>query len=142
MSKQALRNKKAISEMIATIILIGIAIVAGAFVYTYFFGRVNSIGNTAAVEIESANIVNSQLIITIKNTGTYTFSSIATPALYSGGSAVSISSGSFSSSTLSPGMTTSGVFSFSETAGNTYTIIVTATYSGGTTSSTVSVIGS
>ncbi len=137
---EGLKRRKSISEMLGVIILLALVVVAGAFVYTVFFGRANTLANSPSIEIESASIQGGVLTITVKNTGTTALSGI-TVSIYSPGSSSAAASGSISG-TLSPGATGSGTITFTETPGTTYTVVVQATpLSGGSVSASTQVIG-
>jgi len=70
-----MRRIRAISPLIATIILIAITITAGLLIYNLFFSASSTASNVGQVEIMNAQLVvdssnNYVLTLTIKNTGT------------------------------------------------------------------------
>jgi flagellin-like protein len=70
-----MRRIRAISPLIATIILIAITITAGLLIYNLFFSASSTASNVGQVEIMNAQLVvdssgNYVLALTIKNTGT------------------------------------------------------------------------
>ncbi len=141
MSKQ-----RGIADILAVLIVIGITIVAGVALYSMVMGKVSVFGNSAGLGVENAQVTNNMVIITVKNTGTYTFSGVSY-TVYSSGS--SVLSGSFNvpSGGLAPGQSVSAVQQFPssnpEIAGNSYTIVITGTYGSGQAYTTsISVIGS
>ncbi len=141
MSKQ-----RGIADILAVLIVIGITIVAGVALYSMVMGKVSMFGNSAGLEIQNSEITNNMAIITVKNTGTYTFSSVSY-TVYSGGSSVLSGGFSLPSGGLAPGQSVSTVQQFSssnpEVVGNSYTIVITGTYTNGQTYTTsVTVVGS
>ena len=128
--------------MLAVIIMLALTIVAGAFVYEAFFNKANSYSNTASINIDNAQISNGELVMTVKNLGSITFTTLSV-TVYSGGSVVTISGGSFSPSTLSPGQTAVYTGSLSETVGASYLIEVEGTStSAGSVVGTITITGS
>ena len=80
--------------------------------------------------------------MTVKNLGSITFSTLSV-TVYSGGSQVTISGGSFSPSTLSPGQTAVYTGSLSESVGASYLIEVEGTStSAGSVVATITITGS
>ncbi len=138
------RKQRSIADILAVLIVICITIVAGVALYSMVMGKVSMFGNSAGLKIENAEITNGLVIITVKNTGTYTFSSV-TFTVYYNGEPVSWLSGVTLASNLAPGQSASPSSppAFSETVGATYTIVVTGTYNSGQTYTTsISIIGS
>ena len=139
-------KQRGIADILAVLIVIGITVVAGVALYSTVMGKVSVFGNSAGIEVETAQVTNNMLIITVKNTGTYTFSSVSY-TVYSGGSSVLSGSFSLPSGGLEPGESVSAVQQFSssnpETFGASYTIVITGTYNNGQTYTTsVTVVGS
>jgi len=140
------KKERGIADILAVLIVIGITVVAGVALYSMVMGKVSVFGNSAGIGVETAEVTNNMLIITIKNTGSYTFSSVSY-TVYSGGSSVLSGSFSLPSGGLAPWQSVSAVASFSssnpEVVGNSYTIVITATYGNGQTYTTsVTVVGS
>lgn len=127
---------RAISEMLAVIILLALTIVAGVAVYQIFMGKSTVASATTAISIRSVDIsgANGVMTITVQNTGSNVIKSI-TVTVYRGGSTVSISPGGSSTVSLTPGRTWSQVFTGSFVSGDRYTVTVKA--SSNTGSSTI-----
>ncbi|MGC8970362.1 MAG: CARDB domain-containing protein [Conexivisphaera sp.] len=133
------RRRKAISEMLAVIILLALAVVAGVLVYQIFMGKAGVASQNTAISIQSATISGTTgvMTITIQNTGSASINSLQITVYGSGGSQVLSQSESV---TLSPGQSWSGTFTGSFTSGQQYTITVQASSStGGSTIATVTV---
>jgi len=69
-----LKHKRAISPLIATIILIAICIAGGALIYSIFFSTASTINATGQLNVQSINLVkdtqgNTAFSMTIKNVG-------------------------------------------------------------------------
>jgi len=136
-------KKRGIGELLSALIIIGITIIAGVVVYDVLFARMNTIGYTAGISVQSSTIANDQAFITVKNTGTYTLTGVSVTIYYNG---QNVGSGSYSG-TITPGQTvvispiTLGGSGYNYEPGQTFTVYVTATYSGGQVSTSVTVIG-
>jgi len=136
------RKKRGIGELLAALIIIGITIIAGVVVYDVLFARMNTIGYTPGVTIQESTIANGMAFITVKNTGTYTLSSIAVTVYYNGQSVGTGSAGS-----MQPGQTvaispiTLSSSGFTYQPGETFTVYITANYNGGQVSTSATVIG-
>jgi len=136
-------KKRGIGELLSALIIIGITIIAGVVVYDVLFARMNTIGYTAGISVESSTISNGQAFITVKNTGTYTLTGVSVTIYYNG---QNVGSGSYSGN-INPGQTvaippislTSSGFTYQP--GDTFTVYVNATYSGGQVSTSATVIG-
>ena len=69
------KNRKAVSPLLATIILIAITVAAGLVVYNLFFSTAGTVSSTLQVDIVSCDLVKTAtpsrvlLSITVKNTG-------------------------------------------------------------------------
>jgi hypothetical protein len=136
-----LSRRKAISEMLAVIILLSLTIVAGVLVYQIFTGKANVASSATAVSIQSVTISgeNGVMTITVQNTGTSTIQSLSVTVYSGGGSTVSLS-GSFTPSSIAPGQTASGTFTGSFSPGAQYTVVVTATAAGGSTTTATATV--
>ena len=72
---KTIRKIRAISPLIATIILIAITIVGGLLIYNLFFATSSTASSTSAISVQNIDLVvpggsgNPQFSITIKNTG-------------------------------------------------------------------------
>jgi len=136
-------KKRGIGELLSALIIIGITIIAGVVVYDVLFARMNTIGYTAGISIQSSTISQGMAMITVKNTGTYTLTSVSA-WIYNNGQLVG--SGSYSGN-INPGQTvaippislTSSGFTYQP--GDTFTVYVNATYNGGQVSTSATVIG-
>ena len=144
MQTKIISNKKrGIGELLSALIIIGITIIAGIVVYDVLFARMNAIGYTAGISIQDATISNGVVMITVKNTGTFTLTSVSV-SIYSNGQ--SVWSGSYSE-TINPGQTSTippislSASGYSYQPGQTFTIYVSAQYSGGYVSTSATVIG-
>jgi P pilus assembly chaperone PapD len=140
MQAEQRQKRRAIGELLAALIVIGITIVAGVVVYDVVFGRLNTIGYTPGISIQEATIANGQAFVTVKNTGTYTLSSVTVTIYYNGQSVGTGSGGS-----IAPGQTVAispiTLSGFTYQPGETFTVYVVANYNGGQTSTTATVIG-
>ncbi|WP_174448695.1 archaellin/type IV pilin N-terminal domain-containing protein [Conexivisphaera calida] len=140
-SRATAHRRKAISEMLAIIILLALTVVAGVLVYQIFTGKAGVASTNTTVSIQSAYISgeNGVMTLTIQNTGSNIINSL-TVTVYQGGSTVSISPGGSQSVSITPGSSWSGTFTGSFTPGTQYTIIVQASSStGSSTTATVTV---
>lgn len=69
------KNRKAVSPLLATIILIAITVAAGLVIYNLFFSTAGTVSSTLQVDIVSCDLVKTAtpsrvlLSITVKNTG-------------------------------------------------------------------------
>ncbi len=134
-------RRKAISEMLAVIILLALTVVAGVLVHQIFTGKAGVASSSTAVSIQSAYISgeNGVMTLTMQNTGSSIISSV-TVSVYQNGNQVSQLSPSLPSNGIPPGQSWSGTFTGSFTSGEQYTIIVQASSNtGSSTTSTVTV---
>ncbi len=134
-----LKRKKGIGELLAVIIVIAITIVAGLVLYSFVMGKISMFGNSAGLEIENAQITNGVIILSVKNTGSYTFSNISFQIYENGETLGSSQAMSLPSGGLAPGQSASYTGSFSslsgtdEQPGTVYTIVITGGYGSGQT---------
>jgi len=137
------KKKRGIGELLAALIMIAITIIAGIVVYDVLFARMNTIGYTAGISIQDSTISNGVAFITVKNTGTYTLTGVSVTIYYNG---QQVGSGSYSGN-INPGQTVAispislSASGYTYQPGQTFTVYVTATYSGGQVSTSVTVIG-
>jgi flagellin-like protein len=127
-----MRKIRAISPLIATIILIAITITAGLLIYNLFFSASSTASNVGQVEIMNAQLVvdssgNYVLALTIKNSGTKPVNQLQ---IYIG---TATTPSATISQTLQPGQsyywrTTTGLPQ-SPIVGNRYLITVVAMFS-------------
>ena len=135
------RGKKGIGELLAVIIVIAITIVAGLVLYSFVMGKISMFGNSPGLQIENAQITNGVIILTVKNTGAYTFSSITFQLYVNGQPLGSSQSFSLPSGGLAPGQSVAYTGAFSSVAGSgqyeqpgtVYTIVITGVYGSGQT---------
>ncbi|MGC8848688.1 MAG: archaellin/type IV pilin N-terminal domain-containing protein [Conexivisphaera sp.] len=138
-SRAAARRRKAISEMLAVIILLALAVVAGVLVYQIFMGKAGVASQNTAISIQSATISGATgvMTITVQNTGSSSINQLTVTVYPSG---TSINPSGPQSVSITPGSSWSGTFTGSFTPGQQYTIVVQATSStGGSTIATVTV---
>ncbi|MFP3317236.1 MAG: archaellin/type IV pilin N-terminal domain-containing protein [Candidatus Nanopusillus sp.] len=148
-------RRKAISPIIATIILIVITVVAGAFLYVYATGMLHSSAASQVANVQSASLVvpggtgAGTLTVTISNGGTVTITSVNVTNF--AGQAVDVQ---LITTPIAPGQTASGTLTSSQisglsnvVAGQSYELQLTVGYANGqtqviTTSVTASEYGS
>ena len=134
-TKTYLKKAKAISPIIATIILIVITVVAGGFIYAYVSGMLHSGATSQQATIQSYTLIpgsgnNATLTVTIQNSGTVAIKNVTVSF-----SNASITAPSFAINAIEPGSTAStstpitGIF----LAGDTYTATFVVTYANGAT---------
>ena len=137
------KQRRAISTIIATIIVVAMTIVAAGVLYTYFTTTATRAQNTAQIQVSASIAVpNGQgtgtAAITVTNSG-----SLALTGLSISGSIVPASvtwnPAPSSTSPLAPGASTSTSFSTagSVTSGTAYTITIVATFANGATQTQV-----
>jgi len=137
------KKKRGIGELLSALIIIGITIIAGIVVYDVLFARMNTIGYTAGISIQDSTISNGMAFITVKNTGTYTLTSVSVTIYYNG---QQVGSGSYSGN-INPGQTVAispislSAPGYTYQPGQTFTVYATANYNGGQVSTSVTVIG-
>ncbi len=123
-----MQRRKAISEMLAVIIMLALTIVAGAFVYQVFFSRSSTYSNVSSITIQSAEISNGEVVLTVKNTGSTTLSSLGVQIYYQGNP--QNPNGNFGTITsIPPSSTAVYTGTMSEQPGYNYLIVVTASTS-------------
>jgi len=129
-------GSRAISPLIATIILISICIAGGLLIYSVFFSSAGTLTAKGQVSIESIDLVKDStgkatFTITIKNTGNKPTSDV-TVAL------ASETAQSITPKTLEPGQ--SGTLVLTDltgyTVGNSYNVVVKATFTDGSSFTT------
>jgi flagellin-like protein len=141
-----LRDRKALSPLIATILVIGITVAVAGTLYGYTTGVFGAVGAKGQLSIETADLVrdtagNAIFTATIKNVGTKPANAVYITLDGETEQTVNLPGG-----TLQPGQTVSVVYrsgaelTQTYTAGNTYTITLRATFTDGSTfSATTSV---
>ena len=137
-TKIYLKKAKAISPIIATIILIVITVVAGGFIYSYVTGMLHSGATSQQANIQSYSLVpgssdSATLTVTVQDSGTVAISSVNIVSIVNG---VTVPGGPFLRS-IAPGSTMSNSTSITGTApflaGDTYTATFVVTYANGAT---------
>jgi flagellin-like protein len=130
-----LRCRKAISPLIATIILIAIVVAGGLLAYNVFFGTAGTLTAKGQVAVESMDLVkdaagDAAFTITIKNTGNKPTTDVRVTL-------ASETPASINPKALEPGksgsLILSGLAGASYTVGNSYRVVVNATFSDGST---------
>jgi len=129
---QIRRNRRGVSPLIATIILISITIAVGLTVYALVSNMVGTMSTTLDIQIQSIDIVkagsNTLVAATIKNSGNIQISACTVTITGDSGTATltlgSIGSGKAASASLS---NPSG---FSVTVGNAYPVSIQVTATG------------
>jgi flagellin-like protein len=141
-TKIYLKKVKAISPIIATIILIVITVVAGGFIYAYVTGMLHSGATSQQATIQSYSLIPSStgatLTVTVQNSGTVAISSINITSL---SNAVTTTFNPYVVNpflrSIAPGSTMSNSTSITGTApflaGDTYTATFVVTYANGAT---------
>lgn len=135
-SATAKGDRRAISPIIATIIVIVITVVAGAFLYTYATGMMRSGAASQVANIQSISLVvpsgtgAGTLTATISNAGTVTIDSINLTSF--NGQQVNEA---FIQSPIAPGQSASGTYEVSSglVAGQGYEVQFTIAYANGQT---------
>ena len=138
-----IHKAKAISPIIATIILIVITVVAGGFIYAYVSGMLHSGATSQQATIQSYSLVpgsgkNATLTVTVQDSGTVAISSVNITSL---SNAVTTTFNPYVVNpflrSIAPGSTMSNSTSITGTApflaGNTYTATFVVTYANGAT---------
>jgi len=140
---KAINEKRAISPLIATIILIAICIAGGLLVYSIFMSTASTLSAKGQVEVEAVDLVkdtddNVAFSITIKNTGNKPVEALTVELngeeLPDGFSL----SPDPTTTPLQPGQSTSGTITFTDASdtyvvGNSYNVVIKATFSDGST---------
>ena len=121
------KRQRAISPIVATLILIAITIIGGIFLYKYFMALATTLSTNHAIEISSATLSTSPTIFTlnVQNTGNVQVKALT---VYINGAPVNMS---LSPVPLSPGGSASGVTNrlpINITSGQTYYIEVRAVF--------------
>ena len=135
-------RRKAISPLIATIILIAICVAGGLLVYTVFFNTAGTMISKGQLTVDAIDLVKATdgttFSITVKNSGNKPLN--ATNALkitLNGENAWDVAD----AENLQPGQSVSVVktgtdFTKTYVVGNVYTVVIQATFSDGSTFST------
>ena len=126
MNKNMLKTKKAISPILATLLLIVIAVAAIVVTYAWVMTYMSTTTQRAGEELRVENVRfhdSIQVDITLRSTGT---SAVKVVAIYAGASSTNLAA----LSTVSPSIT-SGV-SIAADASKTFTVNLTANWATGT----------
>ena len=136
------KQRRAISTIIATIIVIAMTIVAAGVLYTYFTTTASRAQNTAQIQVSASIAVpNGQgtgtVAITVTNSGSIALTGLSYSS--SIGGTPSWNPAPSTTSPLAPGESTSTSFSTSGsvTSGNSYAITIVATFANGATQTQV-----
>jgi len=133
-------SRRAISPLIATIILIAICVAGGLLIYTVFFGTTGTITAKGQLTVEAIDLVKAAdgttFSITVKNSGNKPLigTADALKITLNGENEWSVDA----AKNLQPGQSVSIVKTGSDitetyVVGNTYTVVVQATFSDGST---------
>jgi flagellin-like protein len=145
--KTALQTKrrKAISTIIATILVVAMTIVAAGVLYTYFSTTASRAQNTDQIQVSASLAVpggtgTGTLVVSVVNSGSIALTSVAT----TGTSTCSIANSGFTptpsgSAPIAPGSGTSAncQTTGTVTSGVSYTMTVAATFANGATQTQV-----
>jgi flagellin-like protein len=134
--KAIAKRSRGISPLIATIILIAITVVGGLLVYSIFTSTSNTMSAKALVSVEAADLVMSsdgqqvQFSIVIKNTGNKPIKELKVKLASEDEATVTLPVGG-----LQPGQSVaySAEPSGTYVVGKTYTVVIKATFSDGST---------
>ncbi|HKT21629.1 MAG TPA: archaellin/type IV pilin N-terminal domain-containing protein [Nitrososphaerales archaeon] len=115
--------RKAISPLIATLILIAITIAGGVVVYRLFYATSNTLNNTVQIQVVEASASQAAgFAFNLKNTGTVAITGIGvSTSAVPGWTTCAVPAGG-----LAPGNTLSCTNGAALTAGNSYTVTFTA----------------
>jgi flagellin-like protein len=152
-------SRKAISPLLATIILIAITIVGGLVVYSIFTSSAGAAGSQSSVQVVSAQLVvptgsaQATFAITVKNSGNKPINNLQISGIQTGTtlcgtggtnpSLVTSASSCAPAITLAPGQSAAGTMTITLPGnpqiivGKTYQYVITATFVDGSTSTNV-----
>jgi flagellin-like protein len=137
------KQRRAISTIIATIIVVAMTIVAAGLLYTYFTTTASRAQNTAQIQVSASIAVpggqgTGTAVVTVTNSGSLALTglSISGPIVPA---SVTWNPAPSSTSPLAPGVSTSTNFqtASSVTSGVEYTITIVATFANGATQTQV-----
>ncbi|MCD6535781.1 MAG: hypothetical protein J7K49_01945 [Thaumarchaeota archaeon] len=137
-------GKRGISPLIATIILISICVAGGLLIYNVFFSTGGTLTAKGQVSVESIDLVKATggdvaFSITVKNTGNKPAKSIKI-TLVGGDNKINDEELLGTGSSLEPGQSVSYVNTDLDgtkyTSGNSYNVVITATFSDDSTFTT------
>lgn len=134
-------SERAISPLIATVILIAIVVAGGLLVYSIFFSTSGTLTAKGQVTVEAIDLVKqttgeSVFTITIKNTGNKPVTALTVTLASEADASVDLSS---VGGNLQPGQSTSymnNALTGSYISGNSYNVVIKATFSDGSTFTT------
>ena len=129
------RNRRAVSPLLATIILIAITVAGGLVIYNLFFSTAGTLSAQTSIHVESMDIVktSSQILVsaTIKNSGNKPITA-CTMTIYGDTGTATLNLGA-----IDPGQSKSTTLAnpsgFSVTVGKSYPLRITVTASDGST---------
>lgn len=135
--KAMAKRSRGISPLIATIILIAITVVGGLLVYSIFTSTSNTMSAKALVSVEAADLVMSsdgqqvQFSIVVKNAGNKPIKELKVKLASEDETTVDLPDGK----PLQPGQSVaySAEVGKGYVVGNTYTVVIKATFSDGST---------
>lgn len=125
--------RKAISPIIATIVLVAITIVGGLLIYSFFYGTSGILQSKGQISVEAMDLVSTPsgtvFSITVKNTGNKPATSVKVTL-------ASESEEELLTADLQPGQSVSSVLSSltgTYTIGESYPVVIKAEFSDGST---------
>ncbi|MEM2046638.1 MAG: archaellin/type IV pilin N-terminal domain-containing protein [Candidatus Jordarchaeales archaeon] len=143
--KRAVKSRRAISPLIATIILVSITIAGGLLIYNVFFSAAGTLMAKGQVEVEAVDLVkdtegDAVFTITIKNTGNKPVTALAVTLAGETEASIDLSG---VGGNLQPSQSVSHMndaLAGSYVSGNSYNVVIEATFSDSSTFiSTISV---
>jgi flagellin-like protein len=127
-------QRRAISPLLATVILIAICIAGGLMVYALFSTSMNTASSKAQLNVVSSQLESGSLILNVQNAGSKPVTSLAmtAPSSLTNSTEPTISPTPSAVAPLTPGQSASITVSYTgDTIGNSYTFVLTATFSDG-----------
>ena len=129
-------SRRAISPLIATIILIAICVVGGLIVYSLFYSTSGTISAKGQVSVEAIDLVKqtdgtTTFSITIKNTGNKPAKILTVKLANEGAQNLTVAGQNVSDSNpLQPGQSATLIYtpSGSYVVGNSYNVVISATF--------------
>ncbi|MBO3809762.1 MAG: hypothetical protein FGF50_09255 [Candidatus Brockarchaeota archaeon] len=130
------RFRRAVSPLIATIILIAITVAAGLVIYNIFFSTAGVMSAQLSIQVVSVDIIKTSattlISATVKNAGNKPITA-CTVTVYVDGGTVSLTLGSMEPGQTKSASTTTLPSGASVTVGRTYPVKIDATASDGST---------
>ena len=127
-------QRRAISPLLATVILIAICIAGGLMVYALFTTSMNTASSKAQLNVVSSQFIGGNLTLNVQNAGSKPITSLAMagPSSLTNITELTILPTPSADVPLTPGQSASVTNSYSGgVIGNSYTFVLTATFSDG-----------